>query len=250
MNLQNRHHADPSRQTLLRIELPEDVRLYPQRFRELISKESAGALPPAIFHAEEGGTPATGMPSVRIIGGRRWVGVLTDDAHAPLVYEVMGAAVRAAISVAQRPLATRIEEHHLRIRPCQHPVRYWIREMALKRRTPAARAADLSALVRARLLSGIARMAARYGIDCPTDDQLEVDVDLRRHLGLRLSTTTGPTNEFVTLVDASFTLHAELKGLWFAGNLTARGYGRIGRDLNDLAVNLRAENAAPREYVG
>ena len=38
------------------------------------------------------------------------------------------------------------------------------------------------------------------------------------------------TNEYVTLVDAKLMIHAELKGMWFLGNLTARGYGRVIQD--------------------
>jgi hypothetical protein len=37
------------------------------------------------------------------------------------------------------------------------------------------------------------------------------------------------TNEYATLVDVKFTAFVDLQGVWMIGNLTSRGYGRIGR---------------------
>ncbi|QMI49808.1 type IV CRISPR-associated endonuclease Csf5 [Burkholderia sp. MBR-1] len=239
------------KQTLLRIGLPDGAQIYPSRYRELLAKEaSTWGFPSALFHTNELRSAEPGMPGVRVVGGKRWIGILADEANTSVIYQVMGGAVAAANSLTGRNTPVEVEEHELGLKPRHHPQQYWIREMVLKRRSPSAREGDLEDLARRRLTAGIERMATRYGIDCPTDDQLGIDVSIKRNLGLRLTTVSGPTNEFVTLLDMSFTIHADLGGIWFAGNLTSRGYGRIGRDLSNLAVNFAREQKQPRRVAG
>ncbi|WP_420213417.1 type IV CRISPR-associated endonuclease Csf5 (plasmid) [Burkholderia aenigmatica] len=237
------------KQTLLRIGLPADTQIYVSRYRELLAKEAGASA--ALFHySAENKTPAPGIPGVRVVGGKRWLGILADEQNAGVVYESMGAAVRAASQLAGQNIPVHVEEHELSLKPCHEPRQYWVREMVLKRRSPSARGSDLEDLVRRRLVAGIERMAAYYGIDCPTDEQLGIEVEVKRNIGLRLSTVDGPTNEWVTLVDVAFTAHLELDGFWFVGNLTSRGYGRVGRDLASLAVNLKRELQRPRRFAG
>ncbi|RQZ31659.1 hypothetical protein DIE14_01740 [Burkholderia sp. Bp9017] len=249
--LNNPQEKSMRKQTLLRIGLPAGVQIYASRFRELLAKESAGReFPSALFHYDDRNGPAQGMPGVRILGGKRWLGILADEDHAGVIYQVMGDAVRAASHLAEQNTPVQVEQHELSLKPRHEPRRYWVREMALKRRSPSARASDIEELARRRLVAGIERMAARYGIDCPPEEQLGVDVEVKREIGLRLSTTAGPTNEYVTLLDMSFTIHAELEGFWFVGNLTSRGYGRIGLDLAALSVNYALEQQRPRRFAG
>lgn len=142
-----------------------------------------------------------------------------------------------------------VEERELGINACHGPVRYWIREMAIKRRTDVRRKASTHDLVASILLRDIEAQASRFGLDLPTRDQLDLSVEVVSEKGLRLQTTAGVTNEYVHLVNASFDIHAELRGIWFAGNLTSRGYGRIGRDLDRLAVHAPLEERRPRKVV-
>ncbi|KKI36121.1 hypothetical protein VI03_25455 [Burkholderia vietnamiensis] len=238
------------KQTLLRISLPPNAHLYPSRFRELLAKEVArNQLPWTLLHSSDQGIPLPGMPGVRVVGGHRWLGLLADEAHTPLLYQAMGSAVQAVTQMLGANASVEVEQRELSLTPLQTPERYWIREMVLKRRSPAARNSDLEELAQRRLVSGIERMARQYGIDCPTQEQLGIVVSVRRNLGLQLSTTNGPTSEWVTLVDMEFMIHAKLGGYWFAGNLTSRGYGRIGRNLAQLAVNFDLEQNKQRRFA-
>lgn len=59
---------------------------------------------------------------------------------------------------------------------------------------------------------------------------------------MRLRTTTGDTNEFVTLADADISMNIKLTGYWQFGHLQSRGYGRVIRkghwDRNYRAVDI------------
>jgi hypothetical protein len=162
-----------------------------------------------------------------MLGGKQWVGILADQSHAELVYDVMGRAVHVVSQRIGKPVRPSLEEHDFGIERLHTPKRYWIREMALKRRHPGSRQAEVQELVSQRLLQGLTRAADHYSLDCPSLDELGLFMVVTRHIGMPLSTTTGITKEYVTLVNAEVLLHADLSGFWFAGNLTSRGYGRI-----------------------
>lgn len=235
------------KQTLLRIGLPSGTLLYASRFRELIAR--LPNVPAMLFHRAEDGRTHPGAPGIRFVGGRQWVGILADPGHEGLVYDVMGAAVKAVAQEISKAVPVSVEERELGINACHGPVRYWIREMAIKRRTDVRRKASTHDLVASILLRDIEAQASRFGLDLPTRDQLDLSVEVVSEKGLRLQTTAGVTNEYVHLVNASFDIHAELRGIWFAGNLTSRGYGRIGRDLDRLAVHAPLEERRPRKVV-
>lgn len=204
--------------------------------------------PRALFHRTESGATGTDAPSVRFVGGRRWVGILANPGFEQLLFDVMGMAAQAVGQATGRVSSTQIERHTMAVAQRFDLSEYWIREMAIKRRTKARRDAPLEAIVKEVILRDIECQANRFGLDLPPRDQIDLFVDISRHLGLRLQTTAGITNEYVTLVDASFHVNLHLAGNWFAGNLTSRGYGRIGRRIEDLAMPRR-ENGFQRSFV-
>lgn len=238
-------------QLLLRIELPEGTRVYPSEFREYVAK-AMDLLPacPALFHYDGSGKPANGIPLTRFVGGRSWLGIITDESQADVLYQAMGPAVKAVEHLCGKLTPMRIERQTLEIKPLPFGRKYWIREMAAKRRGPRARSMPDDQLIRERLLAGLARQAEEFGLKWPGDEALQLrDITVTKARGLALSTTGGVTREYVSLFDASFTINAELLGYWFAGSLPSRGYGRIGYDLVDLAVNYRAEERRPRRLA-
>ncbi|MFP3637822.1 type IV CRISPR-associated endonuclease Csf5 [Paraburkholderia sp. SIMBA_054] len=240
-----------SKQILLRIELPTDARVFISQFREYVARDLDGQSDvPELFHYDSTGKPAQGMPRTRFVGGRRWVGILTDEDRADMLYKVMGNAVRAVHHLCGSVTPVKFEEHTLGLSQIYTPRSYWIREMVIKKRRQRTRETEQKELIRQRILSGLHRQADEYGIAWPGDDALDLKVnDDFRQRGLELRTTQGATGEYVDLIDASFTVKTELLGFWFAGNLTSRGYGRIGVDLAALAVNFRREQAAPRRMA-
>lgn len=239
------------KQMLLKIGLPVGVLLYPSKFRELLAKDST--VPRALFHRTTNGKTGEGLPAVRIIGGRGWVGILCDESTGSLVMDVMGIAVKAVSAFVGAPVRVSLEEHEAAVSPVQSPMTYWVREMAIKTRSVKRKSfltGDAAPMIEDVLQQSLGRFADYAGLDLPSASQLDLRVhEITQNQPLRLITTSGPTQEFVRMVSASFTVFANLKGFWSAGNLTSRGYGRIGVDLKTLAVNAEREARSPRRAV-
>jgi len=223
------------KQRLLKISLPDDVRLYSSVLREMVAKDSS--LSAEFFHykKDEGSSvsrPANGQPVIRFIGGKTWVGMIsTGDGDLPeqLFNSGLPHVIQAAFSATKKP--NKIQINDLSMHVCDHhnPSQWFVREMVVKRRTKNARTEDLTALYENRLRKSILRQSEELGVDLDDDFPLAV-TEVIRPRGLRLVTSTGPTNEYAELADIRFSTSLDFKGMWFAGNLTARGYGRIIRD--------------------
>ena len=217
-----------STQTLLRISLPGGVTLYPSHFREIVAR--LPGMPAALFHRDDKGKTINERPGIRFVGGLSWVGLLADSQQEPLLTAVAGAAILAVSAFANHPCKVQIESLKFGLKLSYAPQMYWVREMAIKRTSPKARAQEVDSLIAARALTSIEGTCEKYGFDCPTGDQLEIStVEVIHERGMNLETSTGLTGMFVHLVDAVIMVHADLDGMWFAGNLTARGYGRLIR---------------------
>lgn len=238
-----------TKQVLLKIDLPQGTRVYISDFREYVAK-AMGQLPacPELFHYVNPGQTAPNMPRTRFVGGKRWLGILTDEANENVLYTAMGPAVQAIQHLCGRVTPIYIERVELKLTPVFHPSRrYWVREMAIKQRSRRKREMDPVELVSQEILTGLKRQAEAYGLAWPGDDKIGLDrVVVEKARGLALRTTEGVTGEYVGLFDASFSLNASLEGYWLVGNLTSRGYGRIGLNLADLAVNYILEERLKR----
>lgn len=240
------------KQSLLRIKLPDGVLLYPSQFRVLVAKQIGFA--PALFHRADNGQTLNRVPDVRFVGGKGWVGILFDNTAEHLLYEVMGQTVRAVQTATGRVVAAQVEELDLGAYASPYPIEYWVREMTIKTRNPKRQLArqgdDITTLVESVLLSGLARQAAATGVDLPSDDQLGLSVvEITKRQPLQLQTSYGLTSEYVLMVNAKISVFAKLTGMWFAGNLTTRGYGRLCRRLDQLAVNHVREEQSPRKVA-
>lgn len=222
-------------QSLLRIKLPAQKTLYASRFRELLARECN--LPPAFFHRAEDGRTLSGAPVIRVVGGKTWVGILGDgEVGAGLVEMATGGAIRCVQKELNVSTAVTLEVHKPEITSTETLNRYWVREMVVKRRTPSRREATAEVLAEELVLKHLKKAAIQYGLD---ESILENDLMYRveavnRPRGLRISTTAGDTNEFATLMDVEFVMNRNITGIWCVGNLTSRGYGRIGRNLDAL----------------
>ncbi len=233
-----------TRQRLLRIGTPSDrPPLHASQLRELLARAGKGAaLPPVFFHYDATGRTLPGPARIRTVGGRAWVGLLAINANAPESEEIT-AAFDAAVGIAARivaehyatPVPISIEEREYDAVALHYPVRYFFRDVAIKRRTDRRRALNDEALLRVVLAAALVSESERYGLDVPQEERLQVVVHSCRAQGLRLSTTQGLTNEFVHLLNGEISAHLDLRGIWQIGNLQARGYGRLIRVVPGLA---------------
>ncbi len=213
-------------QTVLRIGVPHGKRVFPSQFREMLAKQPD--LPNALFHRDGQGRTINNRPGIRTAGATGWVGLVADPGSESLVYEAAPACIQVASQLSGQPSSANIEQHKMAFTPTEEPRRYLIRELALKRRHQKAREQNLEDLIRQRITSSLLACCNRNGFDCPGDEQLGVMVaHTHRPRGMFIQTTAGVTGEALTLVDVEVLIHAKIEGMWFAGNLTSRGYGRI-----------------------
>jgi hypothetical protein len=217
-------------QTMLRIRWPQNSQrsLWASDFRERVAALDEKC--PAFFNRDESGQTINDLPGVRFCGARGWVGVVADEASKSLLMAQTGNVIAAASQYFEQPCPVAIEAYEFGIAATQHPINYVIREMALRLKTPKARQRPVVELVRERLVATLEREALKYGLDCPSEDQLEIfGIEIERELAMKVSFTEAVDVHSVKLVNVRFQMHAELKGHWFTGYLTSRGYGRIIR---------------------
>ncbi len=237
--------------TLLRIRQPAGKRMFISAFRELVAARMGAA--PELFHRDASGKPKPELPHVRFCGGVGWLGVSFDPGYERLLDEHMGAIVSAVTQEWQEPAEIRVERVQTGLVFDGQPRGYWVREMVLKRRGPQARSAEIAKLAEERLLRGLIDFDRHLGIYALPEDPgrvktlLSLEMETINPRGLRLSTTGGLTEEYVTLLDARVLACAHFKGYWWVGNLTSRGYGRMFADPGRPVI--RGEDAR-RAFVG
>lgn len=248
-------------QRLLRINWPEGVSFSAAQFREQLAKAN---LPSSFFHygteveswektrevvngkfvttaktrvtrSHEKAIPLNGRPPVRVIGGKSWVGVVADPGASDLLLPHVGCILDTASTLAKRAVKVELDERKFGIRYTEHPVKYMLREMAIKRRGDRAWNAEIEPLVTERVFGsasagsshGIDGICAHFGFEPPVRELLDLKVFALRCIGMHNKTSDGKSNEYVSLVDAEVWMNADLDGIWQVGNLTARGYGRL-----------------------
>jgi len=254
-------------QHLLRFALPKGQSFWPNDFREALAKHD---LPPLFFsrdpetghsitrktrselgvrkYLEQHGhepTPPTeeqranpfALPGIRIIGSSRWVGILaTGKRYKPLLEAATIPAIQIVTERCGRSVGVELEQRQLGVDGLDYPRRYFIRNLVMKQ--GLTKTAENKTRVASRILDALERQALAYGMDLPTAEQMDIRVEsVVRPRGMRLVTSNGATGQFVGLADVEFYACADLKGYWFAGNLTSRGYGRIIAD--HPAMNVR-----------
>lgn len=254
-------------QHLLRLRLPRGERFYVSEFREALAKTNM--LPPEFFgYDPDTGRPAcnapiqkpgqnkraptayelahpSAAPPIRIVGANEWVGILADPNSKDLLHAATHVAMEVVSERFNKPIPVQMETHQLAIAPLQDARPYWAREMVVKKGAYKDMPdRELHGLLKLRIQQGLARQAVDYGMDCPADGQMEIFVaGAERPRGLRIVTSSGATNQYALLLDVKFYANLELLGFWFAGNLTARGYGRIGLNLGEYNTKQRGKPA-------
>lgn len=221
------------KQSLLKIQLPAGAtQLHASAFREMLAKGGDGSplLPAEFFNYTEAGRPKSDVaPEIRVIGGRGWVGILSTRENSDLFDRAVGLATRIAFKHFNQPLPIRIDHPEFSFAESETPVTYYLRDMAMKRRSPKSRDLSPEAVAKERILGWMDTYGKQHGFDVPTDARLGIVFHEFRAIGMRLRTKTGNTNEFVTLVNAELSMNARLDGIWQVGNLQSRGYGRLIR---------------------
>lgn len=226
----------PLEQKILRIGLPSDTVLRGSDFREALAKNFGDA--PAFFHRTPDGKTIPGIPGIRTVSGASWVGVLAmpgTDNHELLTNHV-GQILNVASKLTNRSLPVEFETRTFSATHSVVPITYFVRECAIKRRHKRRKAMNDQELMTEVINSGLERISVAYGIDLPSSESMDIRItEITKSRGVALRTTEGVTREFTHVVDCEFTAFVDLSGMWQVGNLTSRGYGRIGRVRNQLS---------------
>lgn len=252
-------------QYLIRFALPKGKTLWPNDLREALAKHD---LPPLFFSRD----PETGhsitrkptselgmrklaeklgheppppteeqranpfaLPGIRIIGSSTWVGILaTGSRYRPLLDAATIPAIQIVTERSGRSVGVELEQRQLSVKGLDYPKRYFIRNLVLKHGLTKTNNEEC---IRSRITDALERQSLAYGLDLPTAAHMDIRISqVVRPRGMRLVTSTGATGQFVGLADVEFYACADLKGYWFAGNLTSRGYGRIVADHPAMGV--------------
>lgn len=257
------------KQTLIRFELPDGCTLYASDFREKVAKAGHGLpyLPPSFFHyGEDGLALSSGSPDIRFVGGKRWVGILSQSGNAQALLPVTGVAAQVVGEVAGQPVPLEVVYPNYGIELTDYPIRYYVRDLVAKHQN-RWRGSNEELLAR-MVLAAIRGERDRLGLDLPGVRPEEIDfsqpvmrgsrpmqypervehADLEvlrerlsfavheaRSMGLRFRASTGLTNASFGLLNGTFSMCAKLGGYWQAGNLQSRGHGRLIRAIGGLA---------------
>ena len=219
------------KQSLLKIHLPKNSKqLFAADFREMLAKAGDGSplLPPAFFNYGEDGKPLSSVtPEIRIVGGKSWVGVLSMNHESQLFDASVGIASRVASNYYDMPLAINVESKEFSVTRSDFPVVYYLRDMAIKRRTQKAQEKEIEELAKKRIENSLAQIAERYGFNMPKPEQMQIVFHKSKNIGLHLKTRDSKSNEYVSLLNAEISMYLDLRGIWQVGNLPSRGYGRL-----------------------
>lgn len=171
------------------------------------------------------------LPAVRFVGGRTWVGLLvTGSDNKYLFDQALAPAIQIVNGLAGKPVPVEMETRDLAIEKTNELHPYFIRNLVLRRAHWKEKSeAERVGLVSASIERALERQGLAASLDIPPADLLDIKVaSIIRPRALRLTADRGQTGQYFGLADVNFYLAAKLEGFWFCGNLTSRGYGRIG----------------------
>lgn len=219
------------------------------QFKDLVSKACSNmpAVPESFFHFRNGQPIPDSSPDIRFIGGKGWVGILSVSGDTDALMAVCGPATLALSTHIGQPVPVEMVSPEFAMQETPFAWRYYFRDVAC-RKANHWKGTD-EALITNMVIKMLQRERDQHGFDFPgidlTDNTfagpreaqasdakfLQERLDIKIHdcdaLGLRLTFCDGPTNRYARLLRGSFSMNAKLSGIWQAGNLQSRGYGRI-----------------------
>lgn len=215
-------------QTLLRISTSSQARLYPAELRQMVAALDMKS--PALFARGPDGITQN-YPGVCFVGGPTWVGATADPEHKDVLMANLGYILLEVNKYMGQPCPFNVESRVFDIERTQYPLNYRVFNMAIKSRSQTRRTKEPIELVTEAIYKSIEQTCIHYGLDCPEQDELGLmNVVIDRHHGMLLKTSYTDKGEYVGRFNASFSLHADLKGVWQLGNIKARGHGMVQRN--------------------
>lgn len=236
------------RQSLLRFKLPETQRLTTSQFKDLVTKACSAnsVVPESFFHYANGRPIPDSQPDFRFVGGRRWVGILSTSGNTQALLAVSGTVSMALSKELATAIPMDLQKPEFGLEESVFPYRYYFRDLVYRKGNTWKGTNE--ELVTRLVINVLQRERDQRGMDFPglevgaveprqyasadaqfLKERLAVTVHDCDELGLRLTFADGQTNRYARLLRGSFSMNAKLSGIWQAGNLQSRGYGRLIR---------------------
>lgn len=236
------------KQTLLRYRLPPGIQLRSHEFKELVAAALDGDhyVNSEFFHYRNGKPVPDSQPDIRFVGGKGWVGILSQSGAQDSLMAVAAPVVMALNQTLGKPVSMEIHEPEWTLETTQYPVQYHFREIAFRKQYKwHGTDADL---ITQLVIRSVRRDRDLYGLDLPgiapgtlpaheyeqadTDavrERLAIVVHDVRSAGVRMRTATGNGTFAFKVLNGTLSMNLNIKGIWQIGSLVSRGYGRIIR---------------------
>lgn len=226
-------------QNLLRFKLGHQAQpLYAQGFKDLTARYFQGNLTTGetLFHFRDG-KPINTKPDIRFVGGKTWVGVLSDKGNTELLVNHVADFSRILSKHSGRPVPMTLEELDFDAQLATVPSIYYFRDVAVRR--SKGWKGTLEDLFINRLTRALRSYRDTRNLDLPGShesakadaqaivDRLQIQVHEIASVGMRLTVAAGDTYEYMHLLNGKFSMYCDLSGIWQIGNLQSRGHGRI-----------------------
>ena len=219
-------------QTYVKFTLPSGTYIHANELREAVAKGLDGQMiqnKPELFNYLSENKTKCDRPTNRFIGGLGWLGFVSDNDQL-MTTQVVAPAISFLMQIGINP-ETRVGETQKRARLTEEPNVYRLTGLVDQRdkRREAENGVVESAddLVKRHLLAMFNDAFDKGVIVAPyTAEDLNIMVLDSRRSGEKITFRSGG-HKAVAKVRATFTLQAELDGIWQAGHLQSRGYGLL-----------------------
>tara|TARA_R110001592_G_scaffold209888_5_gene461130 strand:- start:1348 stop:2040 length:693 start_codon:yes stop_codon:yes gene_type:complete len=215
-------------QTYVKFTLPENTYIAANDLREAVAKNLDGQLfknKPALFNYSDEKTTLPGRPANRFIGGLGWLGFVSEN-DALLPSMVIAPAITHLLSEGVQ-VETYIGETEKLMSLTEEPQAYRFTSLIDQRDKVRGGGEGADELVKRHILSMFESALDEGVTSMPIDaDDLEITVLESRRSGESMKFRTGGYRA-VAKIRATFTMRANLSGIWQAGHLQSRGHGLI-----------------------
>lgn len=215
--------------------------------RVALAKAESDAIPRAFFNYpdEQGGPALNAPPLIRILANGYRIRVLGLTAEGALMLYTHAADVARAFSKNTGAPVWHLREGSFRAHrsaPCAYRCDAFVITLPVAERESARLGrfdnSALLAVVTTQLRYALARQTKFLGLS--VDVATIANVSISRSVAVSVK-----ADRYLTALNITFTVDADLGGPWQLGKLQARGYGRLQK--NETGCHARLESIAPAQ---
>jgi hypothetical protein len=197
-------------------------------WRKRLASVGDGVLPHWFFGREADGATSSAFPKIRFLGGRRALRIVafgeeTSEALSglmPVLFKLVNRAAETTVPV-------RMNEHTAAARPSYQRLYHVAAPMLTRRGDRRGRYANeanteaRNGHVRSRIVHGLARQAAFFGLDFPPDDEIDL-VECGDYRAKRIHEGFAYGVQYAVIG-----VPVNLQGIWQTGLVLSHGHGAV-----------------------